>query len=121
MTEYVALAARALAVLNAEGWKPVLGAAAEGEHWELARYGLGERSYLAVCNETNAARRVALAVWPDEIASGIVGGDAAKADGILFAPFWGGETEMSCGGGTQRVSPTAASPSAEQAYVRIRP
>ena len=81
-----------------------LRAAAEGEHWELARYGLGERSYLAVCNETNAARRVALAVWPDEIANGIVGGEAAKADGILFAPFWGGEAEMSCGGGAQRVS-----------------
>lgn len=104
MTEYVALAARALAILNAEGWKPVLGAAAEGEHWELARYGLGERSYLAVCNETNAARRVALTVWPDEIANGIVGGDAAKADGILFAPFWGGEAEMACGGDAQRVS-----------------
>ena len=40
---------------------------------ELARYGLGDRSFIAVCNLTNLTRKIDLEVYPDEISTGLVG------------------------------------------------
>ena len=103
LTEYVAKMSNAFVAMNDAGWKPIPGATADGGGWEIARYGSGDGCYLAVCNETNAPRRVALDVWPGEIAAGTVGGRAGDADGYLFAPFFGGEAEMRCGGKAEKV------------------
>ena len=72
LTEYAEAYSHAFVRMNDAGFKPVIGAQIEGNLWELARYGLGEKSYLAVCNTTNAARTASLTVFPNEIATGVV-------------------------------------------------
>ena len=108
LTEYVEAYSHAFVRMNDAGFKPVVGAKLDGACWELARYGLGDRSYIAVCNETNVARIAELEVFPDEIASGIVG-DAANyqlptPQGYIYAPFFGGTASQTFRGGPQRVS-----------------
>ena len=102
LTEYVGLVSHAFIRMNAAGFKPVIGAQAGGEKWELARYGLGENSWIAVCNEENSDRKVTLDVCPDEIACGLVRGRKAAA-GYVYAPFFGGPAANVFGDGVQRV------------------
>lgn len=99
---YVARMSHAFVRMNEAGWKPVIGAEPEGPGWELARYGAGDRSYLAICNESNAVRTVDLRLYPGELATGVVGGRSAA--GFVFAPFFGGTAVQRIGGGTERVS-----------------
>ena len=89
MTEYTALMSHAFVRMNAAGWKPVPGARVKGEDWELARYGLGGNSFLTVNNLSNVVRQAALEVYPEEIASGCVGGKGSGR-GWLYVPFYGG-------------------------------
>ena len=101
--EYAALVSHAFVRLNAAGWKPVPGFAAEGTGWELARYGAGERSWLVACNETNAARTAELTVFPSEVASGIVGA-APVGKAFVYAPFFGGSAKNAIDPARQAVS-----------------
>ena len=115
LTEYVGAYSHAFIRMNEAGFKPVIGAQTEGEGWELARYGLGEESYVAVCNLTNDARTAVLTVFPDEIVSGIVGGalgDRAlpttdcqlpTTNYYVYAPFFGGKARHMMDAGRQRV------------------
>ena len=102
MNEYAAKASHAFIRMNAAGWKPVPGAVVAGESWELARYGLGDRSYLAVCNETNAVRTLDLALDAGELATGLVGG-TASVSGFVFAPFFGGKASQRFGGEGDKI------------------
>ena len=96
VTEYAALASKAFAAMNAAGWKAVPGMEIDGDRWEVARYGSGCDSILAVCNETNLHRRAKISVFPGEIASGHVGGTMPNGNGYLFVPMFGGVTEVQC-------------------------
>ena len=89
LCEYASDMSHAFVRLNEAGWKPVLGFEVPGAHWELARYGLGDRSWLVVCNGTNAVRKASMDVFPGEIATGFVGG-TCEAFGFVYAPFFGG-------------------------------
>ena len=102
-SEYVARVSHAFVRLSAAGWKPVVGARAADEHCELARYGLGDGSFIAVCNLTNQARRIAFDVYPDEIDTGLVG-ERSDARGFLYVPFYGGAAENSFAGGRMKVA-----------------
>jgi hypothetical protein len=104
LTEYVSAYSHAFVRMNDAGFQPVIGAQIGGAGWEMARYGLGEGSYIAICNETNVSRKAELEVFPDEIASGIVGGARGMAAGYIYAPFFGGKACQTLGGGTQRLS-----------------
>ena len=105
-SEYVAKMSHAFVRLNAAGWKPVIGAKPECGECELTRYGLGDRSFIAVCNLTNLTRKIVMDVYPDEIATGLVG---AKSDakGFLYVPFYGGAADSTFGDGRMRVSVSA--------------
>ena len=108
LTEYMEAYSHAFVRMNEAGFKPVIGAQIDGDRWELARYGLGEKSYLAVCNATNAVRTALLTVFPDEIASGIVVGtlnDRAlpTTNYYVYAPFFGGKARNVLGAGAQHV------------------
>lgn len=96
ITEYASLASKAFAAMNSAGWKAVPGAEIDGQRWELARYGSGTASILAVCNETNLARRAKLTVYPEEIASDRVGGLPPNGNGYLFVPMFGGTADIRC-------------------------
>ena len=98
---YAALMSHAFVRMNEAGWKPVVGAEAEGTGWELARYGSGDRSYLAICNGTNVVREAELRLYPGEIATGLVGGRSDA--GLVFAPFFGGTAVQHVGGDADRV------------------
>jgi hypothetical protein len=89
--------------LNAAGWKPVIGADVKGPDWELARYGLDERSYMVACNLTNLARRAEIQVYPDEIATALVG-ERSSAKGFLYVPFYGGSAANVFSGGKMHVN-----------------
>ena len=101
-SEYVARMSHAFVRLNAAGWKPVVGARTADGHCELARYGLGDGSFIAVCNLTNQTRKIALDVCPDEIDTGLVG-ERSGAKGFLYVPFYGGEAENSFVDGRMQV------------------
>ena len=98
---YAARMSHAFVRMNEAGWKPVIGAVAAESDWELARYGAGDRSYLAVCNVSNAVRTVDLKLYPGELASDVVGGRSAV--GYVFAPFFSGRAIQRIGGGADRV------------------
>jgi len=101
--EYVTWMSHAFVRMNKAGWKPVTGAVPKGSQAEIARYGLAERSWLAVCNLTNAQQRVVLDVFPDEIENGVVG-EGSKDVGFVYAPFFGGEAENRFHEGKEQVS-----------------
>lgn len=106
--EYAASMTHAFVRMNAAGWKPVVGAVAHGTDFDLARYGLSDRSWLVVCNLTNATRRAVLDVFPGEIESGLVG-TRAPAHGFVYAPFFGGEAAQRFRPDENRISvPVAA-------------
>ncbi len=102
MCEYTFLASRAFARMNDAGFKPVPGFTASGEGWDTARYGLGETSFLAVCNLLRKTRKVQLEVFPDEIRTGIVEAGASSG-GYLYAPFFGGVAKNAFSGGKETV------------------
>lgn len=103
LTEFVSRTSRAFRRMNAEGFKPVQGFMVEGVGWETARYGLGERSYLALCNGEREERDARATVFPDEIRTGIVG-SSSKAPFYLYAPFFGGEALNAISAGEEIVS-----------------
>ena len=104
LTEYVSLCSHAFVRMNEAGFKPVPGARVAGDRWELARYGLGEKCYLALCNETNAVRTADVTVFPAELATGLVAdAQPGVSNGFVFAPFFGGTARQTLGGDTQRV------------------
>lgn len=88
ITEYTALMSHAFVRMNDAGWKPVPGARASGDGWDISRYGFGTDSYLAVNNLARDARQVSMSVFPGEIEKGRAG--AAADMGCLFVPFFGG-------------------------------
>ena len=102
-SEYVARISHVFVRLNAAGWKPVIGADVDGVEWELARYGLGEKSFIVACNLTNQTRRAEIQVYPDEIATALVG-ERSDAKGFLYAPFYGGSAENVFSGGRMHVN-----------------
>ena len=102
-SEYVARISHAFVRLNAAGWKPVTGAEIGGSGWELARYGLDEKSFIVACNLTNLSRRAEIRVWPGEIATGLVG-TRSEAKGFLYVPFYGGMAENVFRSGEMRVN-----------------
>ena len=91
-SEYVARISHAFVRLNEAGWKPVIGATTADGEWELSRYGLGENSFIVACNLTNEIRKARIDVYPEEIATGFVGG-YSNAKGYLYVPFYGGVAE----------------------------
>jgi hypothetical protein len=91
LTEYVSWASKAFSVLNEAGWKPVPGAAVP-DGFDVARYGLGAKSYLAVNNLERKERVCSVRLHPQELHDGIVS-PGRDADPVLFAPFYGGEAE----------------------------
>lgn len=101
LCEYTTLMSHAMVWMNEAGWKPVPGAVVQGDGWELARYGLGDKSYLAVNNLTNIARRATVEVFPAEIISGRAGGVSQR--GILYAAFFGGVVEIRMKGGHEEI------------------
>ena len=104
LSEYTSLISHAFVRMNDAGWKPVPGAKADGEGWEVARYGLGDSAILAVNNLAREARKAELAVFPGEIKSGRAGAPANAEWGFLFVPFFGGTATNSFGGAAQVVS-----------------
>ena len=90
LSEHTFLASRAFARMNDAGFKPVPGFTVAGDGWDSARYGLADGSYLAVCNLKPEERKAVVDVFPDEIASAVVGSRPAKT-GYAYAPFFGGE------------------------------
>ena len=102
-SEYVARISHAFVRLNAAGWKPVVGAMPGCGDCELARYGLGARSFIAVCNLTNLTRKIDLVVYPDEISTGLVG-ERSNDKGFLYVPFYGGTADNVFGDGRMQVS-----------------
>lgn len=105
-SEYVAKISHAVVRLNAAGWKPVVGAKAADGDCELARYGLGDRSFIVVCNLTNLTRKVSFEVFPDEIDTGLVG-ERSGAKGFLYVPFYGGAAENAYAGRRMKVAANA--------------
>ena len=130
LTEYMEAYSHAFVRMNDAGFKPVIGAQIVGDRWELARYGLGERSYLVLCNETNAVRMASLAVFPGEIETGVVNPQPSTHNSQLtthnsqlttpnsqlptpnsqpptpnplYAPFFGGKARNVLGEGAQHV------------------
>ena len=104
LTEYVSLCSHAFVRMNEAGFKPVPGVRVAGDRWELARYGLGEKCYLALCNETNAVRTADVTVFPAELATGlVVEAQPGVSSGFVFAPFFGGTARQTLGGDAQRV------------------
>ena len=102
VSEYTFLASRAFARMNDAGFKPVPGFVIEGDGWDFARYGLSDESYLAICNLKQEVRTAKAEVFPDEIASAVVGGRASRA-GYAYAPFFGGKARHSFKGGQELV------------------
>lgn len=102
LSHYASLMSYAFVRMNAAGWKAVPGALADGKDWEIARYGDGTDSYLAVNNLSRDVRVVDMAVFPGEIATGRAG--AASSDGCLFVPFYGGFATNVFGESECRVS-----------------
>lgn len=107
LSEWAALASHAFVRMNDAGWKPVPGARVVGMDAEVARYGLGTGTYLAVNNLVREPRRIGLAVFPGEIASGRAG--AVREGGYLFVPFYGGVSTNAFGAASQRVDCAAGS------------
>lgn len=101
-SEYTALMSHAFVRMNDAGWKPVPGAKATDTEWEIARYGLGTGTFLAINNLARTARFAELDVFPGEIASGRAGGTAAE--GCLLVPFFGGWATNAFADAAQRVS-----------------
>ena len=88
---YTARLSQAWAALAAAGWKPVPGATAAGEGWEVARYGCGTDSFLTVNNVQPSARTCELSVFPSEVATDRVGAEARGMEGgFVYAPYFGG-------------------------------
>ena len=102
LCEYTSLMARAYERMNDVGWKPVPGAKVSGEGWELARYGRGVCSYLAVNNLQREVRRAQVEVFPVEIDRERAGGTSNS--GLLYAPFFGGEATSYFRNGRQTLS-----------------
>ena len=105
LTEYAEAYSHAFVRMNDAGFKPVVGARIAGVRWELARYGLGEKSYIAICNETNVARNAELEVFPDEMATGVVALTPSPPHPLtpLYAPFFGGKARNVLTAGAPRV------------------
>ena len=101
--EYTFLASRAFARMNDAGFKPVPGFLSAGDDWDTARYGLGEKSYLAICNLRREARTARLEVFADEIRTGFVDEGRRSAEGYLFAPFFGGTARHVFADGREHV------------------
>ena len=101
-SEYTALMSHAFVRMNDAGWKPVPGAMAAGTDWEIARYGLGTGTFLAVNNRARTARLAELDVFPGEIATGRAGVPAAE--GYLLVPFFGGWATNAFADAAQRVT-----------------
>lgn len=96
MSGYTARLSQVWAALAAAGWKPVPGALADGEGWELARYGRGAESFLTVNNLQPAARTCKLSVFPFEIEKDRVGPEAQGMNGgFVYAPYFGGVARQS--------------------------
>lgn len=105
LSGYAALMSHAFVRLNRAGWKPVPGARANAGGTELARYGLGEDSFIALNNLSNALRKVEVALYPAELASGRALPAAGRTEGCpLYAPFFGGEARLSLAQGASAVS-----------------
>jgi len=102
LSEYTFLASRAFARMNDAGFKPVPGFVLEGDGWDYARYGLSDGSYLAICNLNQEVRTAKAEVFPDEIASAVVGGRPSRV-GYAYAPFFGGKACHSFKGGRELV------------------
>lgn len=107
LTEYVSRMARAFSMLNEAGWKPVPGAIVP-DGFDVARYGLGECSYLAVNNLEKKEARCDIRLSPQELHDGTVT-RGRSADAVLFAPFFGGiavnTVQSSDGGVSCNVGP----------------
>ena len=102
LSEYTFFASRAFARMNDAGFKPVPGFVLEGDEWDFARYGLSDGSYLAICNLKQEMRTAKVEVFPDEIASAVVGGKPSCV-GYAYAPFFGGKAHHSFKGGRERI------------------
>lgn len=99
LTEYVSWGAKAFSLASAAGWKPVPGAAVPAG-FDVARYGLGHNSFLAVNNLEKKERTCVVELYPQELHDGTVSPGKA-ADPVLFAPFFGGaaDNEVRIAGG----------------------
>ena len=102
MCEYTFLASRAFARMNDAGFKPVPGFVVLGEDWDTARYGLGDGSYLAVCNLRRETRKAEVVVSPDEIRTGFAG-ETSRGGGYLYVPFFGGLAKHRFASGRERI------------------
>ena len=102
LSEYSAVMSHAFVRMNDAGWKSVPGAQADGKGWEVARYGQGTGTFLAVNNLSRENRTVALDVFPGEIAAGRAGSpDGGRA--FLMVPFFGGAATNSFAGSSHKV------------------
>ena len=104
LSEYTALMSHAFVRMNRAGWKPVPGAVVRGEDWELARYGRGCDSFLAVNNLQTAPRQAKIEIFTGEIDTDRAG--CRASDALLFVPFYGGKAETRVRGGRTGVSLT---------------
>ena len=88
LSEYSAMMSHAFVRMNDAGWKSVPGAQADGKGWEVARYGQGTGTFLAVNNLSRESRQAELEVFAGEMASDRSG--AIAENGLLMVPFFGG-------------------------------
>ena len=105
LSEYAALMSHAFIRFNRAGWKPVPGAVAKVGGVELARYGLGEESWIAVNNLSNVVRQVELELFPSELAAGRALPVADPTEGcVVYAPFFGGKAQTALGSEGAKLS-----------------
>lgn len=91
ISEYVSRVSGAFVRCNDAGWKPVPASrVCDTNRFAVTRYGLGERSYLAVNNLSRTPSTVRLTVHPDELRSGFVGTSASSVP-VVFASYFGGD------------------------------
>ena len=102
LSEYSAMMSHAFVRMNDAGWKSVPGAQADGKGWEVARYGLGTETFLAVNNLSREDRTVGLDVFSGEIASGRAGASDGEI-AFLMVPFFGGVATNSFAGSSHKV------------------